>query len=322
MTKEDKFVNLHLHTHYSTGDSVIKIPDLYTAVENAGQSAVAVTDHGSTEGWSELYNVFYHSNIKPIFGNEFYCKTTMIKPKNRTRFHLVVLAENDKGAIDIQHMQDTSARQHFYYKPLLPYPVLFNNYDKNLFISTACSLGTIGQGVNPNNTEVSYRDAENFIISLLDHFGKEHVALEFQFHPEYKDQATINERLLKIYDAYDVKYCIATCDSHFIDDPKIRDMIICDAWHTTLKDLEESGRSTLKSNCLGTSDKIKFFAAESGFSDLDLVDVMINNTQKIAEKCNVGHINNIGAERVLPPFTKHKEFKNIFLKEPRRIEND
>ena len=319
---KDNFVNLHLHTHYSLGDSVIKIPDLYSAVSDYNQSAVAITDHGSTEGWSELYNTFHGSDIKPIFGNEFYCKPTMAKPHNNTRFHLVVLAENDKGAIEIQRLQDTSTRHHFYYKPLLPYPVLFNTDSKNLFISTACSLGTVGQGLNPNSDGCTYKDAEDFIIQLLDVFGNKHVALEFQFHPQYSDQAIINERLLKIYDTYDIKYCIATCDSHFIDNPKLRDMILCDSWHTTLKDLEESDRTTLKSNCLGNSAKVKEFAVESGFSDLDLVDVMIGNTQKIADKCNVGHVNNIGAERVLPPFTKHRKFKNIFLKEPRRVNYD
>ena len=319
VTVKDNFVNLHLHTHYSTGDSAIKIPDLYDAIKEKGQSAVSITDHGSTEGWSELYNIFYNSDIKPIFGNEFYCKPTMAKPKDRSRFHLVILAENNQGAINIQRMQDISARHHSYYgKPLLPYPVLFNGI-KNVFISTACSLGTVGQGLNPNNSKCTYREAEDFIIKLLDSFGKDHGALEFQFHPEYGDQGIINERLLKIYDDYDVKYCIATCDSHFIKDSTLRDKILCDSWHLTLADLKEKGLETLKSNCLGSSDKVKVFAEESGFSDLDLVDVMIKNTNKIAQKCNVTHVNNIGLGRVIPPFRQHMKFKNIFLKEPKEM---
>lgn len=316
--ERDNFVNLHLHTHYSLLDASIQIPQLFDKLKEYKQSAVAITDHGSTEGWSELYNTMHETDIKPIFGCEFYCKPTMAKPKNQKRFHLIVLAKNDKGAIDIQKMQDTSVRNHSYYKPLLPYPLLFNYQSDNLFISTACALGTVGQGLNPSVPELSYKDAENFVISLLDHFGPENVALEFQFHPEYKDQGIINERLLKIYDNYDVKYCIATCDSHFIDDPRTRDMLLCDSWHMTLEQLKEGGRTSLKSNCLGTSDKVRSFAEESGFSDMDLVDVMIENTSKIADKCNVGHVNNIGAGRILPPFTKHAKFKNIFLKPPVR----
>lgn len=315
---QDNFVNLHLHTHYSTLDSSIQIPTLFNTLKEYGQSAVAITDHGSTEGWSELYNVMHGTEIKPIFGCEFYCKPTMVKPKDSTRYHLIALAKNDRGAIAIQRMQDTSVRNHSYYKPLLPYPILFNYTAGDLFISTACALGTIGQSLNPSVPELSYKDAEEFIIRLLDHFGNENVALEFQFHPQYKDQAIINERLLKLYDNYDVKYCIATCDSHFIDDPRTRDMLLCDAWHMTLEQLEEGERTSLKSNCLGTAERVRSFAKESGFSDMELVDVMIENTSKVADKCNVGHVNNIGAERILPPFTKHAKFKNIFLKPPVR----
>ena len=49
-----------------------------------------------------------------------------------------------------------------------------------------------------------------------------------------------------------------------------------------------------------------------------LVDDMIENTSIIADKCNVNVVNNIGQERVLPHFDKHREFKKIFLKKPQR----
>lgn len=305
------FVNLHLHTHYSVGDATIKIPQLFYTVKEYGQKAVAITDHGTVEGWSEFFNVSQDTNIKPIFGNEFYCKDMLEKPVDRTRFHLVVLAKNDQGARTISKLQ-MIANRHHHYKPLLPYPILFENTE-NLFISTACSLGTIGQALDPKMQSKTFKDGENFLNTLLDKFGKENVSLEFQFHPDYPGQGIINEKLLDLYEKTDVKYCIVTTDAHYLNNRNTRRNLQADSWNKSVKEITP----TLESNCFGTPTKIKKFAEDSNFSDLALVDTMIKNTNIIADKCNVNNINNIGQPRVLPRFKKHDNFKKIFLKDPR-----
>ena len=308
---DEDFVNLHLHTHYSVGDATIKIPQLFYTVKEYGQKAVAITDHGSVEGWSEFYNVSQDTNIKPIFGNEFYCKEMLDKPVDRTRFHLVVLAKNNQGAKTISKLQ-MIANLHHHYKPLLPYPILFENTD-NLFISTACSLGSIGQALDPKVEGKNFEDAEKFLNTLLDKFGKENVALEFQFHPGYPAQAIINEKLLDLYEMTDVKYCIATTDAHYLNNRATRRNLQADNWNKPVEDISP----TLESNCFGTAAKVRKFAEDSNFSNLALVDTMIKNTIVIADKCNVDNINNIGQSRVLPRFNKHSQFKKIFMKDPR-----
>ena len=307
----EEFVNLHLHTHYSVGDATIKIPQLFYTAAEYNQKAVAITDHGSVEGWSEFYNVSQDSNVKPIFGNEFYCKEILEKPVDKTRFHLVVLAKNNNGVKNISRLQ-TIANKHYYYKPLLPYPLLFEQPD-DLFISTACSLGTIGQALDPKNTKKTFEDGENFLNKLLDVFGKENVALEFQFHPGYPAQGIINEKLLDLYEMTDVKYIIVTTDAHYLNNRATRRNLQADSWNKSVEDVSP----TLESNCFGTPVKIKKFAQDSNFSNLALVDKMIANTNIVADKCNVDSINNIGNSRVLPHFNKHDKFKKIFLKEPR-----
>lgn len=311
MTK-DSFVNLHLHTHYSIGDSTIKIPELFYQVEQYNQSAVAITDHGSVEGWTEFFNVARDSNVKPIFGNEFYCKETLDKPVDTNRFHLVILAKNNNGAKLINQLQYI-AIQHHHYKPLLPYPKLFELDTDDLFISTACSLGTIGQSLDPTNKVKKFDEAKIFLNKLLDHFGKDNVALEFQFHPDYPAQKDINDGLLFLYDNVDVKYCTVTTDAHFLTNRAVRRYVQADTWNKLLNDVTP----TLKSNCLGKSDLIYKFAEESDFTDTQLVNKMIHNTKVIADQCNVTEVNNIGQGRLLPKFNKHRQFKKIFLKQPR-----
>ena len=310
----DKFVNLHLHTEYSVGDATIKIPELLYTVKQNEQKAVAITDHGTTEGWSDFYTTAWDTQIKPIFGCEFYCKPTLDKPKNNNRYHLVILAKNDDGAKLIKKMEYISTK-HKYRKLLLPYPILFDEGTDDLFISTACSLGTLGQAFDPEKEDLKPEDAEIFLNNLLDKLGKENIAIEFQFHPDYATQSIINEKVLDLYNESDAKYCIATTDAHFISKSLSRQIIQADAWNKDINTVTPS----LDSNCLGTSEKVRKFAQLSNFSDLPLVEKMIENTSIIADKCNVQHINNINQGRVLPKFNKHSNFKKIFMKKPERL---
>ena len=49
------FAHLHVHSDYSVLDGACKIERLLDRVEQMGQSAVALTDHGVMSGAVELY---------------------------------------------------------------------------------------------------------------------------------------------------------------------------------------------------------------------------------------------------------------------------
>ena len=116
------FVNLHLHTEASLQDSVIRVPDLVKKVEEYGQSAVAVTDHSSVASWVELSRECEGTNIKPIFGNEFYCSKTY-EEKSRDRDHLVLLAMNHDGLVNIRRFQRVAV-EIFYYSQIFSYETI------------------------------------------------------------------------------------------------------------------------------------------------------------------------------------------------------
>ena len=72
------FVGLHRHSHYSRRDAIAKIPDIVARTAQLGQSAFALTDHGTTSGLIEAYtetlkfNKSHGTNLKFIFGCEAY----------------------------------------------------------------------------------------------------------------------------------------------------------------------------------------------------------------------------------------------------------
>lgn len=304
----DNFVNLHLHSEASVGDSVIKIPQLIQQVGEYQQDYVAVTDHGSVANWYSLQKSCEGTNIKPLYGNEFYCKTTLDKPKDQTRYHIVCIAMSPKGAENINRMQGISL-SHKYYKPLLPHQVLMT-YTEDVFVSTACSLSYINQQLWNGNKDVAY----DFLNALLDAFGKDNVAIELQYHPTLMLdgrywQNELNNELIEMYDNTDTKWIINTFDSHCLldKDRMLRRVLMHKNWKKPIDEINE----TLKSNVLGNTDLSYQFAHESGIEDDNLIQKCIDNTHKIAEKC---YFDMPKHKRVIPHFDKHKEFKQIFLK--------
>ena len=53
------FVHLHLHTQYSLLDGACRFGQLFDAVKNNGQTAVAITDHGNMFGVIDFYKVIF-----------------------------------------------------------------------------------------------------------------------------------------------------------------------------------------------------------------------------------------------------------------------
>ena len=188
----NKFKNLHTHTEYSLNDSVIRIPQLVKTLKEYKQDTCAITDHSSCAGWIEFNQECEKNNIKPIFGNEFYCQPNYEK-KTKDRDHLVILAKTDEGVKRIRELQKIAV-ENFYYKPILSYETLLQNTD-GLYCTSACSLGTIPKLLLNNNYEKAY----DFAGTLYDAFNKD-FSLELQMHPGYADQRIINFELLRLHD--------------------------------------------------------------------------------------------------------------------------
>lgn len=295
----DDFVNLHVHTEASLQDSVIRIPQLINKVQEYGQSAVAVTDHSSCASWVEFNRAATEADIHPIFGNEFYCQPKGVE-KERDRDHLVLLAMNTEGLINIRRLQRLAV-ENYYYRPILNYQVLEDNPHNGIYCTSACSLSTISKKILDNDIDGAIEYAKYFNNLFDGNF-----ALELQFHPDYKDQNVINEQLVEISDKLNIPLTVS-CDSHFIDesDKDLRRIVQAISWKKTYKDVKPS----LKTNCIGCSDLIKQFAIQSNFRYMHVVSQAIKHTSVIASKCNAQLEE---PERRIPVFDKHKEFSELF----------
>ena len=96
------FVHLHLHTEFSTLDSMARIKLVAARAKELGMKAVAMTDHGNLFGAVPFYQNMTGAGIKPIFGCEVYLAPTSIDdkkdlPGRKRSTHLTLLAESNLG---------------------------------------------------------------------------------------------------------------------------------------------------------------------------------------------------------------------------------
>ena len=159
MTKEDNtkttvsgeltpadFVHLHNHTHYSLLDGLTRVPDLINFCTETGMEAVAVTDHGTMCGLVELYKEAAAANIKPILGLEAYVAARKLTDKDpahdKERFHITLLAMNNKGYENLCRMLTIAEIDGTYYKPRIDHD-LMEKYNEGIICLSGCASSEI-----------------------------------------------------------------------------------------------------------------------------------------------------------------------------------
>src|SRR3989304_6829643 len=115
------FTHLHLHSQYSLLDGAISFNNLLARCKELGMDSVAVTDHGNLFGAVEFYTKAVGLHIKPIIGIEAY-----VAPQNRferqkssitdASYHLILLAENNKGYQNLLKLASVGYLEGFYYR--------------------------------------------------------------------------------------------------------------------------------------------------------------------------------------------------------------
>ncbi|MFH1534120.1 MAG: DNA polymerase III subunit alpha [Nitrospirota bacterium] len=271
------FVNLHCHSHYSLLDGFGSPEAIILRAKELGYPAAALTDHGVTYGLVEFYKAAKKEGIKPVLGCEIY-----IAPRTRfdkepridvKPYHLTLLAKDNEGYKNLLQLVTKANLEGFYYKPRVDYGLL-KTYGKGLIALSGCLQGHLPRLILDENEE----DLHDKIKEYIDIFGKDDFYLEMQDHPLLEDQEIVNERLKKLAKEYDLQL-VATNDSHYPrpEDSEAHDILLCIQTGTNVNE-ENRMRYTGDFSIREVND------LKVAFSD---TPEAIENTVKIAEKCNV-----------------------------------
>lgn len=200
-------VHLHVHSDYSILDGYATVDEIIKRVLELGQSAVALTDHGTLAGLVEFYIKAKSKGIKPILGCEFYYVDGEEFNKDNKRYHITVLAENYTGYQNLLKLSYYAHLEGFYYKPRINFRLLREHSD-GLIVTTGCLQGLIPNLIVNGQIDI----AEKKIREFLDVFGDRYY-IELHEHG-IKRQEIVNKALLDFSSKYGIKV-IATNDAHY-----------------------------------------------------------------------------------------------------------
>lgn len=272
----DPFVHLHTHTEYSLFDGISRIPDLVAHVKEMGQTAIAITDHGSMYGAVYLYNECKKQGIKPIIGCEIYITQNsrfQVPPGREKLYHLILLAENNEGYHNLVKICSRAWTEGFHNKPRADYDLL-RKYHKGLIALSACVGGELPQAILSGDMD----KAHEVIKFYIDTFGRDNYFIELQNH-RLPEEARVRPVLADLAKEYGIGL-VATNDFHYVrkEDAASQEIKLCISTGKTLDDPEHFHFANDEFYCKSGEEMRSILGGYEG---------AIENTARIAERCNV-----------------------------------
>jgi DNA polymerase III subunit alpha len=205
------FTHLHVHSYYSLMDGLNSPADLVKAAKDAGQTALAITDHGTLSSHREMQIACAEQGIKPILGVEAYISPTDRFDRSsktdksiQAYNHIILLAKNKKGLENINLLQEIAWNEGFYHKPRIDREILFQ-YKEGIIVLSGCMNGIMAKCIEKGDM----KDAEMLLKTFKKEFGDDFY-VEIQAH----NDKPINDGLIKLADELKIKM-VATSDAHY-----------------------------------------------------------------------------------------------------------
>lgn len=286
-----QFVPLHLHSEFSLLDGAIKLKDLCKFAKENNMPAVAITDHGVMYGALDLYLEAKEAGIKPLIGCEFYVHDGDLSERDmhhNPRYHLVLIAKNNQGYMNMVKLASDAACKGFYMKPRINFELL-QKYHEGIICCSACLGGEVLQHLRKGE----YEEAKAVAKRYKDLFGEDYY-IELQDHG-LEDQKRTNPDLIKIAKELDIKMVI-TNDSHYLkkEDADWHDTLLC-MQTQSLKSEENRFHFPNNEFYVKTVDEMR---EAFKWMDTETFNQCVQNTVDIAEKCHI----TIKWEAPLPDF--------------------
>lgn len=268
------FTHLHLHTEFSLLDGLGRINDYMAKATEYGMSHIALTDHGVMYGALDWYRAAKSHDLTPIVGVEAYLAPgSMTDRQTRQNFHLLLLAENEKGYRNLLKLSSKASIEGFYYRPRIDLELL-NELRDGLICTSAC----LGGPVANNYLEAKDSEAERMAASLAEIFGTDRFYLEVQDHG-MPEQQRVNRQLIDLAKRMGLPL-VASNDVHYVnqEDAAMQDVLVCIQTNATIDDPKRMKME---------SDQLYFKSPqemERLFGDLPEA---LENTWRIAERCDL-----------------------------------
>ncbi len=283
------FVSLHNQTSYSLLDSIIEVKDLFKKAKELGQSAVAITDHGSIAAAWDGLKISRETGVKLIIGCECYFVNDAKNISDKFR-HVVFLAKNAIGYKNLLTLNKKGFDQGSFLGKRV-YPIvdwkLLEQHTEGLICLTACGNGIVSQLLMNRK----FDEATETLLKLKAMFG-DNLGVEVQpnnlkrfsnYLTDEIDQQFLNMKLINMGKEHNIKI-VPACNAHYLnkEDADTHDLLLAVGSHQP-----KHSNFRLKYNIpefyLKSGEEVKaFFARNHGE---DFAQQLCDNSIYFSELC-------------------------------------
>ena len=269
------FVHLHTHTEFSLLDGLSKIPALLDRAKDLGQDALAITDHGALYGVIEFYEAARARDMQPILGLEGYVapgSRTERNPKERSAFHLTLLAENETGYRNLIKLSSASHLEGFYYRPRMDRELLAA-HSEGLIVLSACPSGELMTALADGRDDDA-REAAGWYRDIFP--GRYYIELQEHGQEQF---SRLNPKLTELARELELPL-VVTNDSHYTSPEQhhVHDVLLCIGTNATVHD-EKRMRMESESFYLKSEEEMRALFPE--------LPEASDNTARIAEQVDI-----------------------------------
>lgn len=246
------FVHLHCHSDHSLRDGFQSVEQMLSYASALGQSAIALTDHGTMSGCGEGFRYADKYGIKFIAGCEHYLVPD-VTIKDKFNQHIILLAMNKEGYRNLNIITTIAhSPDNFYFKPRIDLDLL-EKHNEGLICTTACIAG-----------------CQSRIKELKGIFGDR---LYIEIHTNsMQEQHKANVQYLQLADKYDVQF-YAAVDAHYT----LRSQ-------ATYQEMWQVGDYQNPPDFyMHSEDEV---GRDLAYLGNDVVYLSIKNTEVVADRCN------------------------------------
>jgi DNA polymerase-3 subunit alpha len=250
-----------------------RINDYMARAREYGMRHLAITDHGVMYGVVDWYKAAKANDLHPILGIEAYLAPRGIADRDKSSYHLLLLAENERGYNNLLKLASRASLDGFYYKPRVDLDML-NELKDGVIATSACLGGPVANNfLNGKDDE-----AERLAKTLREMFGPKNFYLEIQDHGIEGQQRT-NPQIIELARKLDLPL-VATNDVHYVNrgDAAAQELLVCVQTNTTLDDPKRMRME---------SDQLFFKSPDEMWRIFGDIPEALENTVSIAERCNV-----------------------------------
>lgn len=309
------FVHLQVHSEFSVLQASARLDDILAAAAAENAPAIALTDHGAMFGILEIQTRGKDMNkkrkekglppVKTIYGCHIYVDTPSASQKDPISFdRLTLLVENEKGYYNllriVSHRYEDGDR--WAEIPSVPLEVI-NNFKEGLIAIAGDFFSRYGQNVAAGRTS----QAREYIDALDKIFDHDHLYVSVCDNG-VPQQRAVNDYNVQLANELG-REIVAVGDVHYIkpEDAMAHKVLRCISTKTTLAESNDKRFPT----------EGFYFKSEAEMRELfGNIPGAIDNTVKIAERCNYTVKTGIGDEfwprfKIPDDFLQGEEYQSI-----------